>query len=206
MNGDMPIQLYLASSSPRRRELLTRMGVCCSIIEPNVEETRTVDETPSAFVLRLAAEKASAGYQLSKNEFNTDAVNSPEGLPVLGSDTIVVVDGHVLGKPENRQQGIAMLMSLSGRRHQVMTAVAVQTAQRLEMELNISQVTFSKLTASICEHYWDTGEPVDKAGGYAVQGKAAIFIKELQGSYSGVMGLPMYETARLLKKFNIHVL
>jgi septum formation protein len=201
MNMDPHIQLFLASSSPRRKELLTQMGVLFSVVEQDVEETWFSGEIAQDFVLRLAAEKAIAGYEILAFEQNEHCV-----LPVLGSDTIVVVDGQVLGKPENRKHGIAMLMSLSGKTHQVMTAVAVQSAQRLETELNISKVTFSTLTASICERYWNTGEPVDKAGGYAIQGKGAVLIKELAGSYSGVMGLPVYETARLLNKFNILVL
>ena len=189
------IQIYLASSSPRRQELLTQMGVCFSILKQNVQEIRTADETPEDFVLRLAKEKAVAGYQQ----------NVSAQLPVLGADTIVVTDEQVLGKPADKQHALAMLLSLSGRTHRVMTAVALKNTERLETVLNISQVTFATLTPSLCENYWNTGEPVDKAGAYAIQGKGAVFIEKLQGSYSGVMGLPIYETAQLLKKFHIHV-
>lgn len=201
MNMDPQIQLMLASSSPRRMELLTQMGVCFFIVEPTVAEIRYAGESAQDFVLRLATEKANAGYKTAGYK-----QRELHGLPVLGSDTIVVAGEQILGKPENRQHAIAMLMSLSGMTHQVMTAVAVLDSQKLETVLNISKVTFATLTRAICEHYWDTGEPVDKAGGYAIQGKGAVLIKSLQGSYSGVMGLPVYETACLLKKFNIHVL
>ncbi len=196
MNTHPQLQLYLASSSPRRKELLIQMGVCFSVVKQKVQEIRHAGETAEDFVTRLAQEKAMAGYKQCGSH----------QLPVLGADTIIVTDEQILGKPENRQHGISMLMSLSGRTHRVMTAVAVQDGQELETALNISQVTFAVLTPLICEHYWDTGEPIDKAGGYAIQGRGALFIKQLQGSYSGVMGLPIYETALVLKKFDIHVL
>ncbi len=191
---DVP-QIYLASSSPRRQELLLQMGVLFQVVTQNVDEVSRADESPENFVIRLALEKAQYGLRQTDNN-----------IPVLGSDTAVVIDNTILGKPQNHQHAIEMLMQLSGRTHQVMTGVVLVNQQQTLSAVSISEVTFSELERGICENYWRTGEPSDKAGAYAVQGKGAVFIKNINGSYSGVMGLPVFETAQLLKQFNINLL
>ena len=192
---DVP-QVYLASASPRRQELLLQMGVLFQVVTQNVDEVSRAGELPEDFVLRLALEKAQDGLR------HTGIKN----IPVLGSDTAVVIDNRILGKPQSCQQAIEMLMQLSGRTHQVMTAVALLDQQQTLTAVSISEVTFSELDRETCEKYWRSGEPSDKAGAYAVQGKGALFIKNINGSYSGVMGLPVFETAQLLKQFNIKLL
>ncbi len=188
--------IYLASASPRRRELLTQIGVRFELLKVSVPEVPAVAETPQDFVQRVALEKARAGKQL---------LSSDDVHPVLGADTAVVVENRILGKPADRQEALSMLTRLSGRTHLVISAVAL-VAKREVVLLNISKVTFRNLSAQEIETYWESGECHDKAGAYAVQGRAAIFIQDLQGSYSGVMGLPLYETARLLQQFGINSL
>ncbi len=185
--------IYLASASPRRQELLTQIGVRFELLKVNVPEVPVADEKPQDFVQRVALEKARAGKQL---------LASDDSHPVLGADTTVVVDGCILGKPVNKNDALAMLTSLSGRTHHVITAVAVVAAYEA-VRTNISQVTFDRLSREQINAYWDSGECQDKAGAYAIQGRAAMFIHDLQGSYSGVMGLPLYETAGLLNEFGI---
>ncbi len=192
---DVP-QIYLASGSPRRQKLLLQMGVLFQVVTQNVEEVSQAEESPEDFVIRLALEKAQDGLR------HTD-INH---IPVLGSDTAVVIDNTILGKPQSHQHAIEMLMQLSGRTHLVMTGVVLMNQQQTFSAVSISEVTFSELDREICENYWRTGEPFDKAGAYAVQGKGAVFIENINGSYSGVMGLPVYETAQLLKQFNINLL
>lgn len=189
-------QLYLASSSPRRQEILQQMGITFSVVPQNIEEQYLPDESPQNYVLRLAVEKSKDGLkgQIKQN------------IPVLGADTIVVLDGKVLEKPDNREHGIEMLLSLSGHTHQVMTAVALGNDNKIESAISVSEVLFSSLSRKICENYWQTGEPADKAGSYAVQGQGALFIKNINGSYTGVMGLPIYETGLLLNQFGINLL
>jgi septum formation protein len=177
----------LASVSPRRRELLAQIGVPHTVVDADIDETAHSDESPSDYVSRLAREKALAVRERG------------ERLPVLAADTTVVLDGVIYGKPRDRADGIAMLGRLSGRTHEVLTAVAVADARGVELRLSVSAVRFRGLTVEECAAYWDTGEPRDKAGGYAVQGGAAVFIESLSGSYSGVMGLPLFETAALLR-------
>lgn len=189
-------QLYLASRSPRRAQLLDQLGVDFEIIPADVEELRSRDETPVQFAERLALDKARAGLQ---------AVPAERPRPALGADTIVVVGDRVMGKPSNREQAIEMLMMLSGRHHEVITAVALASEQEAVVSQS-SRVTFRTLTVQECEAYWDSGEPYDKAGSYAIQGLAAMFVTRLEGSYSGVMGLPLYETAELLRQFSITIL
>lgn len=185
--------IYLASSSPRRKELLQQMGVSFDVIAQFAEEVHQVNESPEAYVSRLALEKARDG--LSRQ---TD-----QSIPVLGSDTAVILNGAILGKPDNKQQALDMLLSLSDQTHQVLTAVALINDQKTEQILSKTDVTFAPLSRSMCEHYWQSGEPVDKAGAYGIQGQGALFIRNINGSYSGVMGLPIYETKLLLDKFNI---
>jgi len=198
--------LYLASASPRRSELLTQLNVQFSVIPQNIPEHRLINENPQEYVERLAIEKALAGL---------DTLPSDNEIPVLGADTTVVVDGDILGKPQNKVDAMNMLNRLSGRSHRVLSAVAVVGRDNLGQDrLNIrkvvqtndSRVTFRIITEQEREAYWATGEPGDKAGAYAIQGLAAIFIEKIDGSYSGVMGLPLFETNELLAEFGIQVL
>jgi nucleoside triphosphate pyrophosphatase len=181
--------IYLASASPRRRELLQQIGVSFRLVGTELDETPRLSEVPAAYVARLAAAKADAGW-LSR---------SAAIAPVLAADTAVVLDGAILGKPRDRHDAEHMLLQLSGRTHEVMTAVAVRSSAGNQIKVSHSLVTFRILDAAEVRAYWDTGEPRDKAGAYAIQGFAAIFIADLRGSYSGVMGLPLFETAELLK-------
>ncbi len=188
-------QIYLASASPRRRELLRQIGVAYRLLPVAVDETPLPDESPPGYVARLAQAKARAGVAAIPVRRQV--------RPVLGADTAVVVDGAILGKPGHRAEGLAMLARLSGREHRVFSAVALATATRDAVLVQESQVRFRELSRAECAAYWDSGEPLDKAGGYGIQGRAAAFVAELRGSYSGVMGLPLYETAELLREFGI---
>ena len=181
--------VYLASGSPRRRELLQQIGVSFRVVGMAVDEAVLPDETPSAYVTRLAAAKAVAGWERSRDAHQ---------VPVLAADTAVVLDGQILGKPADRQDAEGMLRLLSGRTHEVLTAVALRTANGLQSRISRSEVTFRSIAAAEARAYWETGEPSDKAGAYAIQGRGAIFIADLRGSYSGVMGLPLFETAEIL--------
>ena len=191
----MDVDIYLASQSPRRQELLRQLGVCFEVRSQDIPELHTAGESPHDFVTRLAIEKATAVQA---------TLAASEKRPVLGSDTVVVINGQILGKPASRENGIKMLQQLSGRTHQVLTGVAVVSREQ-SVCVNVSKVTFRELTPREIEEYWQTGEPADKAGAYAIQGYAAAFIQRLEGSYSGVMGLPLYETAQLLKQHNVPV-
>jgi len=178
--------LRLASASPRRRELLLQIGVPHVATPADVDESPMPGEAPRDYVLRLARAKAQAGW------------NASPDLPVLGADTTVVVDGAIFGKPADREQACGMLRTLSGRTHEVLTAVALASRAGVAAALSVSQVCLRATTAEERGRYWDSGEPRDKAGGYAIQGLGAVFIESLSGSYSGVMGLPLFETAQLL--------
>jgi len=188
--------IYLASASPRRRELLQQIGVSFRLVESGLDETPRPSEAPEAYVSRLAAAKADAGWLRSRSAANA---------PVLAADTAVVLDGAILGKPRDRDDAEHMLLKLSGRTHEVLTAVAVRSAAGNEIKVSHSLVTFRNLDAAEARVYWDTGEPRDKAGAYAIQGYAAIFIADLRGSYSGVMGLPLFETAELLRALGVRL-
>ena len=179
--------LCLASHSPRRRELLDQIGVPHVVRAANIDETMLPGERAADYVQRMARGKALAVVALG------------EALPVLSADTIVLLDGEVLGKPADEAEGLAMLGRLSGRTHEVLTAVALTRAARAQgLRVSSSAVRFRTLTRAECLAYWRTGEGRDKAGGYAIQGGAAAFVEHLCGSYSGVMGLPLFETAELL--------
>lgn len=191
--------IYLASQSPRRRELLAQIGVDFSTVSVDVDETPRLDETPDALVQRLALAKAQAGLDALSHQTHADSLHSP--YVVLGSDTIVVHQGDVLGKPNNVDEGLAMLKQLSGNAHQVMTAVALVSQKRSRCVINTSTVRFSNMTDAQMAAYWQLGESHDKAGAYGIQGAAAAMIECIDGSYSGVMGLPLYETAQLLAEF-----
>lgn len=186
--------IVLASGSPRRHELLLQLGVQHDISAVDIDESCLSGESPDKCVERLALEKARAGQVLF-----------PLAL-VIGSDTMVVVDGKILGKPRDRAEGLQMLEWLSNRSHEVLTAVAVIGDGKELSCVQRSKVVFRSLSSEEIEAYWQSGEPCDKAGGYAIQGIAAQFIERLEGSYSGVMGLPLYETAQLLKEFDINPL
>lgn len=181
--------LFLASASPRRRELLTQIGAPFSLLSVSIDETPLPGEAPEAYVQRLAREKAAAGLA---------ALDEP-GAFVLGADTTVVLDERILGKPADRADALAMLGALSGREHQVLTAVALAGEAGCEVRLVGSHVGFRSITPAEAEAYWASGEPQDKAGGYAIQGLGAIFVSSLRGSYSAVVGLPLCETAQLLE-------
>jgi septum formation protein len=186
-----PARFYLASRSPRRRQLLQRLEFDFDCLDIEVDETWSGAEAPDAYVTRLALEKARAGRAIA-----------PCTLPVLAADTEVVLDSRVLGKPVDSEAAVTMLLSLSGRTHQVYSAVAlVHDSERAC--LNISQVTFAPLAERDCRAYCAGGEPLDKAGAYAIQGRAAAFITRLTGSYSAVMGLPLSEATRLLASAGI---
>ncbi|MBX5461098.1 MAG: septum formation inhibitor Maf [Steroidobacteraceae bacterium] len=178
----------LASASPRRRELLAQIGVPHEVSAAHIDESVRPDENPADYVRRMARTKALAVWE---------ADNS---LPVLAADTAVVLEGTVFGKPQDRADALSMLAQLSGRTHQVLTAVALATEAGVSLRLSESDVRFRKLTQAECAAYWETGEPRDKAGSYAIQGLAAVFVESLAGSYSGVMGLPLFETAELLRE------
>ena len=186
--------LYLASGSPRRRELLTQIGVPFSVISADIDETPLNHETPSAYVERLARGKAEAGRR---------TLVSAETGCVLGADTAVVLDGKILGKPVDEAEACAMLKLLSGREHEVLTAVAVLDGERCESLVVRSLVRFRSISAEQAAAYWASGEPRDKAGGYGIQGLGAVFVAGLNGSYSAVVGLPLCETAELLGHFGI---
>jgi septum formation protein len=192
-----PPDLYLASASPRRRELLAQIGIQFETLAVTVEEWRAANETPLAYVQRVALAKAQAGWA---------ELGARVPRPVLGADTEVVLDGEVLGKPQDRDHGLAMLARLSGRTHEVLSAVAIVTGERVLTRLSRSSVSFRVMTAAQCAAYWATGEPLGKAGGYAIQGRGALFVTDLHGSYSGVMGLPLCETGELLRELGIELL
>ena len=184
--------VYLASASPRRSELLRQIGVRFTVRAAAVAEDQLRGETPESYVARLAAAKAEAVWA---------AVG--DSCPVLGADTAVVLDGEVLGKPADVAEAAAMLERLSGRAHRVLTAVALRHAGGLETRVSESEVRFRATTADERLAYCRTGEPFDKAGGYGIQGHAAVFVEELKGSYSGVVGLPLHETAALLERCGV---
>jgi septum formation protein len=177
----------LASVSPRRRELLAQIGVPHSVAAAHVDESLLPGESPGDYVARLARLKA------------TTVRDRGEALPVLAADTSVVLDGVVYGKPADRAQGLAMLEALAGRTHEVLTAVALATERSVALRINSSAVRFRGIARAEMAAYWETGEPRDKAGGYAIQGYGAVFVAALSGSHSGVMGLPLLETAELLR-------
>ncbi len=187
-------QIILASASPRRGELLAQIGVRVMVQSVDIDETKKPNESVMTHVQRLAMEKAQCGYDTIKNE---------KKLPVLGSDTIIEIDGLVLGKPGNRQQAKKMLQKLSAQKHTVHTSVAIVTEGKSLIDTSSSQVLFKTLDDQEIDLYLATGEADDKAGSYAIQGVAAQFIKNINGSFSGVMGLPLFETAQLLKQCGV---
>ena len=182
--------IYLASQSPRRAKLLTQIGVPFQSVPADIDETPSPGESPEDFVRRMSIEKAAAIHRLHPDQV------------VLGSDTAVVLDGHILGKPADREQAMQMLLALSGRTHRVLTGVALVHRQT-DYALSESLVQFRALSLEEARRYWDSGEPALSAGSYAIQGLGAVFIERIEGSYSGIMGLPLFETARLLQAAGI---
>lgn len=190
----MEAQLYLASRSPRRQELLRQMNLRFEVLPVEVSERRTPGQSPAEYARAVSLAKAQAAARLASLP-----------LPVLGADTDVVLDGEILGKPAGREAALAMLAKLSGRSHEVFSAVAVVSGQRAETVLSVTRVTFGRISPALAAAYWDSFEPADKAGAYAIQGLGARFVKHIEGSYSGVMGLPLYETCELLQRFGVEV-
>ena len=190
----MPAQLILASASPRRSELLKQIGIRHLVRVVEIDETPYVDESPIAYVQRVAAEKSAACLALWNQE-----------LPILSADTTVVFNGEILGKPENKQQAAEFLSRLSGQTHQVFSAVSLRGKQHSQT-LSVSDVRFRPLSSVEILAYCNTGEPLDKAGAYAIQGLGSVFVESITGSFSGVMGLPLFETAQLLAQQGIKVI
>jgi septum formation protein len=190
--------IYLASASPRRSELLRQLGVRFEVLPAEIPEIQAADEDPDAYVTRLARAKADAVWE------RVAARGSASGRrPVLAADTAVVIDERVLGKPVDTAEAMAMLAELSGRTHRVLTAVALRCGRSLEALLCRSEVRFRTTTAEERAAYCRSGEPFDKAGGYGIQGRAAMFVEHLSGSYSSVVGLPLFETAALLERCGV---
>jgi septum formation protein len=190
----MEPDIFLASESPRRRALLEQLGVRYEAVSQDVEETLDPGESPEVFVIRLALEKARAGLA---------NLGQRPVRPVLGADTVVVLDDEVLGKPRDESDALSMLEQLSGREHRVLTGLAVVDDENEATRLSVSTVTFREIPENERRAYWESGEPRDKAGAYAIQGRGGVFVERLDGSYSGVMGLPLFETGDLLGEFRV---
>lgn len=197
-------KIYLASKSPRRRELLRQIGVEFELLMLRNDPVRGIDvpehvlesEDPRAYVARVANEKAAFAWNIVQQRRMAPR-------PVLAADTTVTIDGQILGKPAGQDEAIAMLERLSGRTHQVLTSIAVHHTHLAEQVTQVSDVRFAKLSLAAIKAYCATPEPYDKAGGYGIQGLAALFVEHIEGSHSGIMGLPLYETANLLRKAGI---
>ena len=192
----MNTSVYLASASPRRRQLLRQLGVACLVHPATVDESPRAGEDPGEYVLRIAAEKARA----------VAASIEDTGALVLAADTAVVLDDEIFGKPRDRADALRILARLSGAVHRVYTGVALVRGEECARALSESEVVFRRISPAEAAAYWDTGEPADKAGAYGIQGMGAVFVESLRGSYSGVMGLPLYESARLLEAFGYRLL
>lgn len=191
--------IYLASRSPRRAELLTQIGLDFIVLPSDIDETPMLDEQSHAYVLRLASEKAQACYA-------SLIAQSSLIYPVLAADTTVSIDGKILGKPQDDDDAFQMLTSMSGRWHEVHTGIALATSDGMKVAISTTKVEMAKLSDETILAYVATGEPLDKAGAYGIQGLAGALIKRIEGSYSGVMGLPIYETAQLLGQAGIRIL
>jgi septum formation protein len=200
-------RIYLASRSPRRRELLRQIGVNFELLllreDPrrgrDIDESPLANEAPADYASRIARAKAEVAARQAMQR-------GLRPYPALGADTTVVLDENIVGKPDNAQNAAEILRALSGREHQVLTAVAIALRDRIEAAVSVSTVEFRSLSEDEIDAYVRFGEPYGKAGAYAIQGRAAIFITRITGSYSGIMGLPLAETADLLQKFDIEIL
>lgn len=186
------LPLYLASASPRRRELLAQIGVPVQVIAPSIDETPSQGELPTDYVQRIARSKVAAGVS-----------QAPQGAVVLAADTAVILDERILGKPLDRDDALRTLAMLSGREHRVLSAVAVARGSEVRLACVSTRVRFRAVSEAEARAYWETGEPQDKAGSYGIQGLGAVFVAHLEGSYSAVVGLPLMETATLLGEFGI---
>lgn len=182
-----PSRIVLASQSPRRLELLQQIGITPEVVPADIDESVKAGENPEDYVMRMASEKA-------------EALNLADDSLVIAADTSVVLGEEIFGKPENESDFARMMNLLSGQTHQVLTAVACRFNLWSNCQLSKTDVTFRALSAAVIEQYWATTEPVDKAGGYAIQGKGAVFVTHINGSYSGVMGLPLFETSELISE------
>jgi septum formation protein len=199
-------RIYLASRSPRRRELLKQIGVPFELLllredlrrGADVDETPLPEESPGVYVLRIAGAKAEMAVRQI-------AYRALPQKPVLAADTTVVFDGEIVGKPEDVEHAARILRALSGREHQVLTAVAIALRDRVETQISVSNVWFREIADAEIRRYCASGEPLDKAGAYAIQGRAGAFVTRISGSYSGIMGLPLAETVEMLQKFNVAV-
>ncbi len=187
--------IILASNSPRRKELLDQIGVQYQVYPVDLDERPLTGEAPLNYVERIAAEKSA----LAQSRIQTN-------VPILAADTSVVLEGRIFGKPEYQAEAVEMLQQLSGKTHQVYSALSLRSMDQHWQALSITEVTFRSLSRKEIETYWHTGEPHDKAGGYAIQGLASIFVTAINGSYSGVMGLPLFETAQLLENIGIQII
>ncbi|NEV62743.1 Maf family protein [Thiorhodococcus minor] len=195
--GDADPHIYLASRSPRRAELLTQIGIRFVLAPAETDETPGSGESPEDYVSRVALDKARAAR---------GGLGSAAPLPVLAADTAVVLGDRILGKPSDETDAVAMLEALSGRTHRVLTGVCLATGPKVLSAISASRVSFRPIAEEEMRRYWKTGEPHDKAGGYGIQGLGALFVTHLQGSYSGVMGLPLYETGQLLERAGIRLI
>ncbi|MEC4748330.1 Maf family protein [Methylomicrobium sp. Wu6] len=191
----MKAQIILASASPRRRELLDQIGIAYEVWPVDINESPKVNEAPVDYVRRIAAEKSEVCHRLSAHR----------GLPVLGADTAVILNGRIMGKPKDKVDALAMLHRLSGQTHQVMSAVSLRGRTHGEA-LSVTEVTFREISEQEMLAYWATTEPADKAGCYAIQGLGSVFVQAIEGSFSGVVGLPLFETAELLLQQGIQIL
>jgi septum formation protein len=197
-------RIYLASRSPRRRDLLKQIGVPFELLllredlrrGADVDETPLPDESPGVYVLRIAVAKVNTAVRQI-------AYRGLPQKPVLAADTTVVFEDRIISKPQSAEDAARILRTLSGREHQVLTAVAVALRDQVETQISVSSVWFHELTDADIRRYIATGEPLDKAGAYAIQGRAGAFVTRIAGSYTGIMGLPLAETAELLKRFDI---
>ena len=189
----MSVQIILASASPRRKELLDQIKVKYKVYPVDLDEAPLPDETPLHYVLRLAAEKSAA----CRAEFNTE-------IPILAADTAVILGNLIMGKPKDQADALAMLKQLSGKTHRVYSAISLRGREHSQAH-SITEVTFRHLTEQEMLDYWRSGEPLDKAGGYAIQGMGGVFVESIKGSFSGVVGLPLFETAQLLSKQGIEL-
>lgn len=198
MSDPSSVQLLLASRSPRRAELLRQLGLRFEVLPADIEEIPDAGQAPGEYALATALAKARAVAAVARRP-----------LPVLGADTDVALDQDILGKPADRAAALDMLARLSGRSHQVYSAVAVihdcgtDGGARFDTALSVTEVSFGTITPDEARAYWDSGEPADKAGAYAIQGLAARWVREIRGSYTGVVGLPLYETVQLLSRFDV---
>lgn len=199
-------KLYLASASPRRQELLQQLNVDFILLEQNFDETPLANESPQDYVKRLAIGKAQSAiqyFQHFKPQHHQQKSQKNLAYPTLGADTIVVLKGELLGKPQNLQEAKVMLSKLSGQTQQVLSSVAIIYQDEMVCDVSVTEVTFGNLSENQIEAYCQTGEPMGKAGAYAIQGFAASFVEDVKGSYTGVVGLPLYETSRLLQQMSV---